>query len=192
MYSTLIITIIIVLLLLLFIYNMINVAPVTNSNPSGKPSTNVNENSLTPSNNIIPVTPSTMTTTFTPIIVIDVPATLTLVLSNSSTLTNTTSISYSTLQSGAVALSGGFSQSTTSVGNIQYDGSNYLYFYGLDIAAENPPKMTLNVSLIGLTVTDTSSPTIMYDISTASATGNTLTLTSGSNTLTIIFPNTFQ
>jgi hypothetical protein len=192
------IAIIVVLLILLFIYNMMKSSPSTssssnqNQNQNNPPSNNVNENSLTPSNNITPSIPSTMTTTYTPLIQIGTPATITLVLSNSSNLTNIITLNNTTTQLDYVSFLYGFPQTTTNISNIQFDGITTLYFYSLDMAAENPPRMSINMSLTGISAVDTSSPTILYPISTALASGNILTLTSGSNTLNILFPSAFH
>ena len=161
---------------------MMKEAPATNSNPSGKPSTNVNENSLTPSNNIVITTQSTLIVTYSPIIHVDTLATITLVLSNSSTLTNIVTVDGMST-SGGVAFLGDFSQTNMYVGSIYYDE--------FDIYAAIPPRMIVNMSLTGITASDTSSSTITYNI-IANATGNTLTLSSGSDYLFIVFPTSFQ
>jgi len=183
------IVVIVVLLIILFVYNMMSSAPSSNSGNQGTGTP------LPP-----PVTSGTGPTTFIVSItgnsIPTNPSTgiLTVSVNNSKTVTNTMTAS-SSVTNPMVAL-GDFSTVPAAgytVGGVQYDGSNYLNLYEFLNTTSNQSRLAIaQASSYGVTITDTSNSQVIYDATTASVSGNVLTFTSGTNTLTITFTNSFK
>ena len=79
-----------------------------------------------------------------------------------------------------------YPNSQLSIGGIQYSGS-YLNFYQ-NLSGSPPTRMALqDPTTYGLTISDTSGNSLIYDTSTASISGQTLTFYADTGTLTIVF-----
>lgn len=190
----------IIIVLFIFLIYIMTKTPASNSTnttsntpANSRPSTPINENSLTPSSPI----PVTLTTTLT---ANSTNTIITFTVSSLTDVVNTISIPNGNVNQILMFSGNLFSMSTNNAVNIvsiQYNPSGMLSFYGYDATSEYPPAMyLLTEESLNLTINDTSinsfSPGATYEISTVSVSGNVLSFTSGSNTLTIKFPNPFQ
>lgn len=175
------IVIVVILLVILFVYNMtktsITPAPpaATNNNDKGTPKTPV---------------PTTMNINY------NLPGgaesgTLTLSVVNSTTLTSISSITYTT---NAVfdSVAGSLNGTSTPLYYIQYDGNGINFIIVSTLSAKSLSRYYLqDLSACKITVTDTNSAHPTYNTNTATANGNVLTLTNGSDKLTITLSTSF-
>ena len=170
------VAIIIVLLVFLFIYNVMNGTPVANPSGNGDPGT-------------VPKNVTTMTTTYIPVTTTNISNIIVSVnnsINKPAIVNNIIELNLSSIPVFS------FSSGTTSVlniGAIQYDPSNEnLNFF--ETSDPSSPKMSIPNPLsciVSIADSDTASAPILYDTSTASVVNNVLTLTSGTNSLTITF-----
>ena len=182
------IAIIIVLLVLLFIYNASKGAPTTNSNSSDKPDPgpgpNVDVKTATGATSMQAMCNSLTSAYSFTISITDI---------NNKTISNTITSS----SAGTPAVIGSFTipnstGSSQTIGGIQYSPT-YLNIYKNLIPGDNTSRFAIqDITTYVTSIKDTNSNQIIYDATTGSVLNNTLTFTSGTDSLIITFNDSFK
>lgn len=170
------IVIVVVLLVLLFVYNMMKGAPAT---PTAPPA---NANAST---NVVKVVPTTMTINYN-----TQNSTMALSVINSKTVTSS-----STIPNGVntiVDTVGGVTSVTMPLYYIQYDGRNGINFAVDTSASSSSSRYYIqHLSIWGISATDSNTSHPFYNTNTATVNGSILTLTNGTDELSIALPAAF-